>query len=251
VARSIDGALGSHGAWLLAPYTDLPETSGLNTVPLDDMATAAELAIANGFQMCVHAIGDRANREVLDIYERSFASSKEPGDLRWRIEHAQHIDPADIPRFAKLGVIASMQAVHCTSDGPWVPSRLGDKRSKAGAYVWRKLIDSGAVVTNGTDAPVEDVDPLASFHASITRLTQAGTVFYPEQSMTRMEALYSYTMAGAYAAFEEDLKGSLEPGKLGDVVVLTKDILTVPVEEIRSAKVRYTIVGGEVVYEME
>ncbi|MCP3919345.1 MAG: amidohydrolase [bacterium] len=251
VKRSLDGALGSHGAWLLDPYTDLPETSGLNTAPLDSVATSAEIAFAHGFQMCVHAIGDRANREVLDLYERLFRANGNATGLRWRIEHAQHLHPADIPRFAKLGVIASMQAVHCTSDGPWVPSRLGADRSRTGAYVWRQLIDSGAVVTNGTDAPVEDVDPIASFHASVTRLTKDGSAFYPDESMTRMEALRSYTLDCAYAAFEEDVKGSLSVGKYGDVVVLTRDILRVPVDEIREAKVRYTIVGGEVVYEME
>jgi predicted amidohydrolase YtcJ len=209
---------------------------------------SAELALVHDLQLCVHAIGDRANREVLDLYAQSFARAEPPAPLRWRIEHAQHLDPADVPRFAELGVIASMQGVHCTSDGPWVPTRLGEARSRAGAYVWRSLLDSGAVVTNGTDAPVEDVDPLASFHASVTRRLADGTAFHPEQCMTRMEALRSYTLANAYAAFEEDLKGSLALGKLADFVVLSQDILRVPEAEIRTARVLWTIVGGKVKY---
>jgi predicted amidohydrolase YtcJ len=149
---------------------------------------------------------------------------------------------------AELGVIASMQGIHCTSDGPWVPARVGTARAEEGAYLWRDLIDSGAIVCNGTDVPVEDVDPIANFHASVTRALAGGGAFYPRQVMTRIEALRSYTVNAAYAAFEEDIKGSLEVGKLADVTVLTRDILTVPDEEIETAKVAYTIVGGKVVY---
>ena len=207
----------------------------------------AELAIEHDFQLAVHAIGDRGNREMLDLYQRTFAAQSK-SDLRWRIEHAQHLDPADIPRFAELGVIASIQGVHCTSDGPWVPRRLGPDRSRDGAYVWRKLIDSGATVCNGTDAPVEDVAPIPNFHASITRLTATGDSFYPEQRMDRMEALRSYTINAAFAAFEDETKGSLTPGKLADVVVLSRDILTVPEAEIPETEVLYTIVGGRVRY---
>jgi predicted amidohydrolase YtcJ len=144
-----------------------------------------------------------------------------------------------------------MQGIHCTSDGPWVLKRLGEERAKSGAYVWRDLIASGAVVTNGTDVPVEDADPIASFYASVTRIMDDGTAFFPEQVMTREEALKSYTIQNAYAAFEEDVKGSLSPGKYGDIVVLTKDILTVPAEEIPQAKVLYTIVGGKILYRAE
>ena len=154
---SLDGALGSHGAWLLEPYADLPSSSGLNTVPLEDISALARLALEHGLQLCIHAIGDRANRETLDLYEEVLAE-REAADLRWRIEHAQHLHPDDIPRFGELGVIAAMQAVHCTSDGPWVPQRLGMERTREGAYVWRSLLESGAVIANGTDAPVEDLD---------------------------------------------------------------------------------------------
>ena len=248
IKRVLDGALGSHGAWLLAPYTDLTQTTGLNTYPLDQLERTARIAAAHDLQLCVHAIGDRANREVLDVYERVLSTLPDGKEKRWRIEHAQHVDPADVPRFARLGVIASMQGVHCTSDGSWVPVRLGDERTRAGAYVWRKLLDSGAKICNGTDAPVEDVDPIASFYASVTRKLADGREFYPEQRMTRLEALHSYTLDAAYAAFEDERLGSLVSGKLADVVVLSKDILEVPDDAIREAKVELTIVGGQVRY---
>jgi predicted amidohydrolase YtcJ len=252
IKRQIDGALGPHGAWLLEPYEDLPESAGLVLEPVEDIAKTAEIAVKHGFQVNTHAIGDRGNRETLDIYEKAFASAPNGGkDLRWRVEHAQHIHPDDVPRFAKLGVIASMQGIHCTSDGPWVLKRLGEERAKSGAYVWRDLIASGAVVTNGTDVPVEDADPIASYYASVTRIMPDGNAFFPEQVMTREEALKSYTIQNAYAAFEEDVKGSLTPGKYADIVVLSKDILTVPAEEIREAKVLYTIVGGKILYRAE
>jgi predicted amidohydrolase YtcJ len=234
---------------LLEPYEDAPSLSGLNLIPVDDVKETARLALEHNYQLGVHAIGDRANREVLDIYEDAFKTVDNGTERRWRIEHAQHLHPTDIPRFGQLGVIASMQGVHCTSDGPWVPERLGDRRSEAGAYVWQKLMQSGAVVTNGTDAPVEDANPIASFYAAVTRRMNNGNVFYPDQRMSRIEALKSYTVNNAYAAFEENLKGTLEVGKLADVVVLSKDILTVPEEEILDARVDFTIVGGQVVYE--
>lgn len=249
IKRQIDGALGSRGAWLLAPYSDLPSTSGLNTEDLADIEKTAKIAIENDYQLCVHAIGDRANREVLNLYERTFKTHPEKKDLRWRIEHAQHIDPADIPRFGKLGVIAAMQAVHCTSDGPMVIPRLGPKRAEEGAYVWQSLMKSGAHVTNGTDAPVEDVSPIASYYAAVTRRMNNGETFYPAQRMTRMEALRSYTIENAYAAFEENIKGTLKPGMLADITVLSKDILTVPEEDIRKTDVEYTIVGGKISYQ--
>ena len=249
IKRYVDGALGSHGAWLLEPYTDLPEKSGLNATPLPKLERAAELAIKHGLQLCTHAIGDRGNREVLDLYQKVFARHPEKKDLRWRVEHAQHLHPHDIPRFARLGVIAAMQGIHCTSDGPWVVKRLGKKRSREGAYAWRALLDSGAVVSNGTDTPVESVDPLANFHALVTREMANGEAFFPEQRMTRMEALRASTASPAYAAREEHLKGSLTQGKLADVVVLSRDILTVPHKEILDARVLYTIVGGKVAYE--
>jgi predicted amidohydrolase YtcJ len=249
VKRYIDGALGSHGAWLLEPYSDLPDSVGHNTVEMADLERAAEIAIKNDFQLCMHAIGDRANRETLDLYERMFAAHPDKQDLRWRIEHAQHLHPDDIPRFGELGVIAAMQGIHCTSDGPWVPARVGEERAEHGAYVWRDLLDSGAIVSNGTDAPIEDVDPIPGFHALVSRRMASGEAFYPGQSMSRIEALRAYTINAAHAAFEEQLKGSLAPGKMADVTVLSRDIMTIPAEEILDTEVLYTIVGGEVLYE--
>lgn len=249
IKLTIDGALGSRGAWLLKPYADLPTTSGLNTSPLPVARETARLAIQHDFQFGVHAIGDRANREALNIFEEAFKANPARRDLRWRVEHAQHISAADIPRFGKLGVIASMQGIHCTSDAPYVLQRLGPERAEEGAYVWQKLMKSGAVVTNGTDAPVEDVDPIASYYATVTRRLANGTTFYPDQRMSRLEALRSYTLNPAFAAFEEGLKGSLTPGKLADITVLTRDITTVPDDEIMKAKVAMTIVGGQVAYD--
>jgi predicted amidohydrolase YtcJ len=248
IKKQIDGALGSRGAWLLEPYTDKPGSTGLETTPIADIEATARLAIQNGYQLCVHAIGDRGNRETLDIFERTFKANPSKKDLRWRVEHAQHLSAQDIPRFGKLGVIASMQGVHCTSDAPYVTERLGAKRAQEGAYVWQKLMKSGATIANGTDAPVEDVDPIASYYASVSRKLKDGSVFYPDQRMTRMEALKSYTINGAYAAFEETNRGSLKPGKYADITVLSKDILTVAEDQIPSAKVVYTIVGGRILY---
>lgn len=246
---SIDGALGSYGAWLLKSYEDKTNFIGQNTTPIEEVEKMAQLAVNNNSQLCVHAIGDRANQEVLNIVERTQQQHADKKDLRWRIEHAQHLDPADIPRFAKLGVIASMQGIHCTSDAPFVVKRLGEQRAREGAYPWRSLLDAGAVVTNGTDAPVEDVDPIASFFASVTRRRfEPEMVFFPEQAMTRAEAIYSYTMAPAYAAFEENIKGSLQKGKLADMVVLSNDLLTCTEDEILTTEVLMTIVGGKVKY---
>jgi predicted amidohydrolase YtcJ len=252
VKRQIDGALGAHGAWLLEPYADLTNTPGLVLEPVADIERTAEIALEHGFQVNTHAIGDRGNRETLDIYQRVFERAGVDGrDLRWRIEHAQHIDPVDVPRFAELGVIAAMQGIHCTSDGPWIPSRLGDERTEATSYVWRDLIDSGAIIGNGTDVPVEPISAIASYYASVSRMTIQGERFYPAHVMTRMEALESYTINNAYAAFEEDIKGSLTPGKYADIVVLSQDILTVPEADIPRTEVDITIVGGVVKYERE
>ncbi len=248
IKHAIDGALGSRGAWLLEPYTDLPTSTGLNTTPVDVIRQTAKLAMQDGFQLCVHAIGDRANRETLNIFEEAFRANPDKRDLRWRIEHAQHLNAADIPRFGQLGVIAAMQGIHATSDAPFVSARLGPQRAEEGAYVWQKLLKSGAIVVNGTDAPVEDVNPIPSFYASVTRRLKDGTTFYPDQKMSRQEALKSYTWAAAYAAFDENIKGSLAPGKLADVTVLSKDILTVPDEQILTTEVVYTIVGGKIMY---
>ena len=224
IKRSIDGALGPRGAWLLEPYADKPGDTGRNTTTVADIEETARLALEHGYQLCVHAIGDRANRETLDIFEEAF-KGRDGKALRWRVEHAQHLSAADIPRFGTLGVIASMQGVHCTSDAPYVLARLGPQRAEEGAYVWQKLMKSGAVVSNGTDAPVEDVSPIASYYATVSRKLADGSVFYPDQRMSRLEALKSYTINAAYAAFEEESKGTLKVGKYADVVVLSKDIL--------------------------
>jgi predicted amidohydrolase YtcJ len=248
IKKTIDGALGSRGAWFLEPYADLPGHTGLNTAPLSDVEELARISIDNDVQLCVHAIGDRANREVLDVYEATFRAHPDKKDLRWRIEHAQHLSAADIPRFGALGVIASMQGIHATSDAPYVLARLGPARAAEGAYVWQKLMKSGAIVSNGTDVPVERIDPIANFYATVTRKTKDGMVFYGDQKMSREEALKSYTWNAAYAAKEETLKGSLAVGKLADITVLSRDILTVPDDEILTTKVTRTIVGGKTVY---
>lgn len=248
IKMAIDGALGSHGAWLLEPYADLPESAGLNTSDLEDAAATAELAIEHGYQFAMHAIGDRGNRETLDMFQWAFDNNPDEEDLRWRIEHAQNLHPDDIPRFENMQVIAAMQGVHATSDGPWIADRLGQERVERGAYVWRDLIDAGVIIGNGTDAPVEDVDPIASYYSSVSRMMSNGEVLTPRQKMTRMEALRSYTINNAYAGFEEDIKGSLEVGKLADITVLDRDILTIPEEDIPNTAISYTIVGGEVMY---
>lgn len=249
IKRQIDGALGAHGAWLLEPYEDLSDTAGLVLETVEDIERTAEIAVKYGFQVNTHAIGDRGVRETLDLYERAWkkvgADSKE---LRWRIEHAQHIDPTDVPRFGALGVIPSIQAIHGTSDGPWIPSRLGDERAEATSQPWRHLFQTGAIVTNGTDVPVEPIDPIASYYASVSRMMKTGERFYPQHVMNREEALRTYTINNAIAAFEEDIKGTLTPGKYADIVVLSQDLLTVEEEKIPDTVVEITIVGGEVRY---
>jgi len=252
IKRQIDGALGAHGAWLLEPYVDLPETSGLVLETVEDITGTAEVAVKHGFQVNTHAIGDRANRETLDIYEKVWNDLEVDGSqLRWRIEHAQHIDPEDIPRFGQLGVIASIQAVHGTSDGPWIPSRLGDERAKLTSQPWRTLFDTGAVVTNGTDVPVERIDPIASYYSSVTRIMNNGDAFYPEHKMTREEGLETYTINNAYAAFEEDIKGTLSPGKYADFIILSNNLLNVEDSEIPLTTVEMTFVGGELKYKKQ
>jgi hypothetical protein len=252
IKRQIDGALGAHGAWLLEPYVDLPETSGLVLETVEDIRGTAEVAVKHGFQVNTHAIGDRANRETLNIYEQVWKDLEVDGkQLRWRIEHAQHIDPEDIPRFGQLGVIASIQAVHGTSDGPWIPSRLGDERAKSTSQPWRTLFDTGAVITNGTDVPVERIDPIASYYSSVTRIMNNGDAFYPEHKMTREEGLETYTINNAYAAFEEDIKGTLSPGKYADFIVLSNNLLNVEENEIPLTVVEMTFVGGELKYKKQ
>lgn len=247
-----DGALGSRGAWLLQPYSDMPSTSGTSIVSMDTVLATARMALANGFQLCTHAIGDRANREVLNQYEKAFTEKPELRDHRFRIEHAQHIDPADIPRFSQLGVIPAMQAIHMSSDRPWAIQRLGEQRIVEGAYVWQKLLQSGARIVNGTDVPVEPINPVACFYASVTRKTLSGQPeggYEADQKMTREQALRSYTLDAAYGAFEDDWKGSIEAGKLADFTVFSGDLLTVPEAELLNTRVTMTIVGGKVAYQ--
>ncbi|PHI19537.1 amidohydrolase [Lewinellaceae bacterium SD302] len=251
IKTELDGALGSYGAWLLEEYFDNPGFTGQNTTSVATVDSIAQLCLQHDLQLCVHAIGDRANRETLDVMEKYIGQSDNTQDLRWRIEHSQHLHPEDIPRFGQLGVIASMQGIHCTSDALFAEKRLGTERARTGAYPWRSLLDAGAVVTNGTDAPVEDVDPIESFYASVTRrrVDRPDVVFFPEQSMSREEALHSYTAAPAYAAFEEDIKGRLVPGTYCDLTVMSNNLLTCADEEIMDTDIIMTVVGGIVMYE--
>jgi predicted amidohydrolase YtcJ len=245
-----DGALGSRSAWMLQPYDDDPKNSGLNVTPMSRIKEIAELGIAHGFQISVHAIGDRANKETLDTFQSVFQEHHVKSDtLRWRIEHAQHLNPADIPRFAQMGVVASMQGIHACSDAPYVLPRLGMQRAQEGAYVWQSLWKTGAVVTNGTDVPVEDISPIASFHCSVTRdMVGTDSAFFPAQKLSRAQALQTYTTNGAYVEFHEHKTGSLTPGKWADITVLSRNIMTAPDDSILGTKVLYTIVGGKVVY---
>ncbi len=244
-----DGALGSRGAWLLDPYEDDPGSIGHNTVPLEDIESVVRLALQHDYQVCTHAIGDRANQEVLDLYAAVFAEMPDAAEgIRFRIEHSQILHPYDVPRFADLGVVAAMQGIHAISDGPWTPDRLGEERTRERAFQFRDLIDSGVTVMNGTDTPVEDVNPIPSFYGTVAGRMNNGEVLNPDQLMTRMEGLQAYTINAAYGAHEELTKGSITAGKLADIVVLSQDILEVPEDEILETRVDVTVVGGEVVY---
>ena len=244
-----DGALGTHSAWFLQPYNDAPGITGKNVTPMATLAQIARIAARDGFQVSIHAIGDRANREVLDMYQQIFDEYPAAHNLRWRIEHAQHLAPADIPRFAQMGVIASMQSIHACSDAPYVVPHLGEQRAKQGAYVWHTLIESGAMVLDGSDTPVEDTNPIAGFYCAVTRDNGRGQRFFPAQVKTRMQALRSYTWNNAYALFEDRQLGSLSPGKLADMVVFSGNLLTIPDDQILRTRVLYTVVGGKVVYQ--
>lgn len=247
-----DGAMGSRGAALLEPYDDDPANMGLVLTPPDTLREACRFALGNGFQVATHAIGDRANRMVLDVYEETLREFPRVKDARFRVEHAQILDERDIPRFARLGIIASMQTCHCPSDRPWAAARIGMARIKEGLYVWRKLLASGARIINGTDAPVEDLSAIQNFFAGMSRRDPAGQPpggFDPEQRMTREEALRSSTIDAAYGSFEEGLKGSIEAGKRADLVVLSQDLLTVPEDDVLKTEVLATIVNGRVLFE--
>ncbi len=246
--KVLDGALGTHGGWLLEPYADLPRSYGLNVVSIEEIEASARLAMRHDYQMAIQGIGDRAYRELLNIYEAEFARHPEKTDLRWRIEHAQVIHPDDVQRTVELGVIPAVQGIFACSDGPWVVDRLGPERTRERGYIFNTLAEAGAVPTNGTDPPVDEIDPIGSFYCSVTRILPDGTKFQPQEVYSRERALYSYTMGNAIAAFEEDIKGSLTPGKLADITVLSQDLLTVPDDEIMNTEVVMTILGGKVRY---
>jgi predicted amidohydrolase YtcJ len=246
IKSEVDGALGAFGAWLLKPYADKPGFHGQNTTDIYEVKKIGELAKQLDMQFCVHSIGDRANRVVLDIFE-GLASSKDGKDYRWRVEHAQHLDPKDFGRFKSGNYIASMQAVHCTSDAPFVEKRLGNQRARFGSYAWKTLLDIGVKIANGTDAPVEDVDPIKNFYASVTRKrAEDGLVFFPEQKMTRAQAIKSYTFDNAFAAKEESFKGNIMLGKCADFVILSNNLLTCSEASILKTKILFTIVDGKI-----
>ena len=250
----VDGALGSHGAAMLEPYSDEPDQSGLLMLSEEEIRAVSEKALAASYQVCTHAIGDRGNRITVNAYERAFRSQPGVVDHRFRIEHAQILDATEIPRIAELGLIASMQTTHCVSDMPWVHDRIGPARAKEGAYLWKTLLDKGVVIANGSDAPVESINPMFGIHAAVTRQDHAGNPaggWYPAERMTRMQALRAFTLDAAYAAFEEDVKGSLEVGKLADLVVWSDDFMTASPSAILSTRADVTIVGGKVVHRRE
>ena len=244
-----DGALGSRGAALIEPYTDDPGNRGITMQSSSVLEALVQSAVKAGFQVCTHAIGDRANAQVLDAYERAIHDAGPGKDLRLRIEHAQVLAPVDIPRFARLGVIPSMQPTHCTSDMPWAGERLGPVRAQL-AYAWRALRDAGSIIPAGSDFPVERPSPLLGFASAVSRQDAGGVPaggWNPGQCMSRPEALKAFTRWAAYAAFREDAYGSIEAGKIADLTVLGRDIMTMPVDSIRSVPVSMTVVGGTIV----
>jgi len=253
IKLNCDGALGSRGAWLLEPYTDRQEFYGMATLPMDTVLAIARAGLERGFQVCSHAIGDRANREVLDRYEVAIKENPtKANDHRFRIEHAQHLHPQDIPRFAALGVIPAMQGIHMSSDRPWAIERLGKKRIEEGAYMWQSLLKSGARIVNGTDAPVEPLNPIPSFYASVSRKTLKGEPeggFEPGEKMTRAQALRSYTLDAAFGAFQEQVLGSIEPGKFADFTIFSQDIMSVEEDRLLKTEVVMTIINGKVVFD--
>jgi predicted amidohydrolase YtcJ len=248
-----DGALGSRGAALLQHYSDAPQTMGVMTTPEPEVAQLTQRSLERGFQVCTHAIGDAANRRVLDAYAHAMEAVPEAHAPRLRIEHAQVLAPEDVPRFAKLGVIPSMQPTHCTSDMKWAEMRLGPQRIK-GAYAWRSLLKTGAHLPLSSDFPGETLNPFYGIYAAITRQDPEGNPpggWYPEQRLTLDEALRGYTMEAAYAEFEETAKGSIEAGKLADLTVISQDIIRLAPKQILSIHVVKTVVGGKLVYDSE
>src|ERR1043166_1309699 len=244
-----DGALGSRGAALFEPYSDAPDRKGVVTTPEPEIYRMTRRCLEAGFQVATHAIGYAANHFVLNVYERALKETHASG-ARLRIEHAQVLAPPDIPRFVKLGVIASMQPSHCTSDMVWAETRLGPQRVK-GAYAWRSVLETGAHLPLSSDFPGETLDPFAGMYAAVTRQDASGKPaggWYPAQRLTIQEALRGYTAEAAYAGFEEKGKGSIEPGKLADLTVVSADVTRAPARELLSLRVLRTIIGGEIVY---
>ncbi|MFH0920940.1 MAG: amidohydrolase [Fibrobacterota bacterium] len=248
IKKTMDGAMGAHTGWLLEPYTDRPDSIGVPVIPPAELLEAAQIAYDHGCQLCTHAIGDRANREALDVYEAFLKQHPDAARLRFRIEHAQHLHPADISRFSQLGVTVMAQGAFVPEDFPWIVKRLGEKRCAEGAFVYRSLLNHGTRLGASTDAPVIDINPMKNIHAMVARTGPHGEPFYPEQRYTRLEALKAYTLDNAYAGFMEDERGTLSPGKRADITVLSKDILAVPEEEIPLAHPILTLVDGVVQY---
>jgi predicted amidohydrolase YtcJ len=246
--KVLDGALGTHGGWLHEPYEDMPTNHGLNVVPIEEIEYSARLAMKHGYQLAIQGIGDRATTELLNIYGAEMAKSPEKTDLRWRIEHAQVIAPSDIPRFVELGVIPAVQGIFACSDGPWVEGRLGKDRTLERGYIFNTLYDAGLVPTNGTDPPVDEIDPIGSFKCSVTRELPDGSKFQEQETYSREVALYSYTMGNAIAAFEEEIKGSIRVGKLADIAILSQDLTTVADDKLMDTQVMMTILSGKVVF---
>ncbi len=251
----MDGALGSRGAALLEPYSDAPNTSGFFTTKPEDLLPMFIEALRKGIQIETHAIGDRGNRTILDLYEKAFnavpPSERKVREPRWRVEHAQIVNPTDIPRFARLGVIPSMQPSHAISDLHFAPARLGLARLK-GAYAWQSFIKSGSIVPGGSDAPVERGEPMIEFYAAVARKDIrgfSGEGWHPEEAVTREQALKMFTIWAARAAFEENIKGSIEVGKLADFTVLSADIMKIPEAEILKTRCVMTVIGGEIVFQ--
>src|SRR2546425_12693130 len=252
-----DGALGSRGAALLAPYSDAPDSSGFLRVKEDDLLPMLKEALQKGIQVETHAIGDYANRFILDEYEKALnavpKSERKIAEPRWRDEHSQIVNPIDIPRFAKLGIIPSMQPSHAIGDLHFAPSRLGMKRLE-GAYAWQSFIKSGSIIAGGSDAPVERGEPMIEFYAAVARRDQkgySGEGWDPEQAVSREQALKMFTIWAAYAAFEEKLKGSIEVGKLADLTVLSADIMKISEAQILKTRCLMTVIGGEVSYQLK
>tara|TARA_R110002096_G_scaffold416576_2_gene619213 strand:- start:23485 stop:25203 length:1719 start_codon:yes stop_codon:yes gene_type:complete len=249
--KVLDGALGTHGGWLHEPYEDMPTSHGLNVVPIEEIEYSARLAMKHDYQLAIQGIGDRATTELLNIYGAEMAKNPDKTDLRWRIEHAQVIAPSDIPRFVELGVIPAVQGIFACSDGPWVEDRLGKNRTLERGYIFNTLYNAGLTPTNGTDPPVDEIDPIGSFKCSVTRELPDGSKFQEQETYSREVALYSYTMGNAIAAFEEDIKGSIKVGKLADIAILSQDLTTVPDDKLMDTEILMTILGGKVVYKKE